>query len=348
MLPEGAADVSWVRRIAAVVAAALGGVAIAVALGWAEHQPLHQPPKIPGIQPTCTAVDACLKLLDDPDPAVRDAAATRLGFLKDPKSVPPLIRIVEAHIPTGDQYFADMRRDNSLALTAMRTLGAIGDRRALPALVEFTKKEPFIQSRVLAAEMIRQIGVRTADIPSLLDLLNDPHTSVRYVIFEAIRRADDPVTKRYTQRFISFVPRADVMEDSVTNPPKAEQIGVPIYTGSTYLLYASASEQWIMRERPQRLSKTKWLHTFLTKDPVKQVVGFYEGQFRKRALTRSEIDKQYNYSGAEDPDPKYIGEGFGFVLTKGERDSLRAPIVVISVYEDKILEGTAVTISAPK
>jgi hypothetical protein len=337
-----------VRRIEAVTALALGAVAIAGALSWAEHQPLHQPPKIPGIQPICNAVDPCLKLLDDPDPAVRDAAATRLAFLKDPKSVPPLIKIVEAHVPGGDQYFADMRRDNSLALTAMRTLGAIGDRRALPALIEFAKKEPFIQLRVLAAEMIRQIGVRTSDIPSLLDLLNDPHTSVRYVIFEAIRRADDPVTKRYTQRFVSFVPRADVMEDSVTNPPKPEQIGVPIYAGSTYLLYASASDTWIMRERPQRLSKTKWLHTFLTKDPVKQVVGFYEAAFRKRALTRAEIEKQYNYSGADDPDPKYIGDGYGFVLSKGEREALRAPIVVLSVYEDKILEGTAITISAPK
>lgn len=340
---------SWARRIEAVVVTALGGVAAAVALGWAEHQPLHQPPEIPGVRPICNAVDACLELLDDPDPAARDAAVTRLAFLKDSKSVPPLIKIVEAHVPSGgDQYFADMRRDNSLALTAMRALGAIGDRRALPALIAFAKKEPFIQLRVLAAEMIRQIGVRTADIPLLLELLNDPHTSVRYVIFEAIRRADDPVTKRYTQRFISYVPRADVTEDSVTDPPKPEQIGVPIYAGSTYLLYASASEQWIMRERPQRLNKTKWLHTFLTKDPVKQVVGFYEGTFRKRAQTRAQIEKQYNYSGADDPDPKYIGEGYGFVLTKGERDALRAPIVVVSVYEDKILEGTAVTISAPK
>jgi hypothetical protein len=215
-------------------------------------------------------------------------------------------------------------------------------------MVEFIKKEPFIQLRVLAAEMIRLIGVDPPDVPLLLDLLNDPHTSLRFVIFEAIRRSDDPVAKRYTQRFMNYIPRADVIEDSVTPPPTPESIGVPIYPTSRYLLYASVSDQWIMRERPQRLSKTRWLHTFLTQDPVKTVVSYYERILREKALPRTEIEKSYRYSSEEDADLAYIGQGFGFILKKAERSDLTAPVIVVSVYEDKVLEGTAITISAPR
>lgn len=336
-----------VRRsfLKAVISGLLIGLPAATSL--AEHQPLHQPPDVPGVNQVCNTVDSCLALVESSDPMVRDSAVTRLGRYKDPKAVPALIKIVEGHTPNSDEYFADVQRDTSIVYTAMRALGVIGDRRAIPVLIEFVKKEPFIQLRVLGAEMIREIGTKTEDIPLLLDLLNDPHTSVRYVIFEAIRRGDDPITKRYTQRFASYVPRADVIEDSVTPLPKPEEIGVPIYPKGRYLYYASASDRWIMREKPQRLSKTRWLHTYLTADTVKQVVDFYEGAFRKRAITRAEIEKQHNYSGEEDPDPKYMGEGFGFILSKGERASLRDPLVVLSIYEDKILGGTAITLSAP-
>ncbi|HEY5595032.1 MAG TPA: HEAT repeat domain-containing protein [Nitrospiria bacterium] len=309
---------------------------------------VHQPPDIPGVKPVCATTEECLDKIRSDDPAVKDEAVSTLGQLKDPRSVPPLIEIVRNHVPNKDEYFADIRRDNYTVVTALRALGMIGDRRAIPVLVEFIKREPFIQLRVLAAEMIRLIGMSSRDVPMLLDLLNDPHTSLRFVIFEAIRRSDDPVNKRYTQRFENYVPRADVIEDSVTPPPAPESIGVPIYPKALYLLYASASDQWIMREKPQRLSKARWLHTFFTKDPLKKVAAYYEDVLGEKSLGREEIEKTYRYGGEDDAEPAYIGQGVGFILKKADRPELKAPVVLVSVYEDKVLEGTAITISAPK
>ncbi len=309
---------------------------------------VHVPPEIPGTQPVCASSRDCLELIRSADPAVKDEAVLILGKLKDPNSVLPLIEIVKGHVPNRDEHFADIRRDNYTVVTAVRALGMIGDRRALPTLAEFIKREPFIQLRVLAAEMIRQMGLRTEDIPFIFDLLNDPHTSVRYVIFEAIRRADDPISKQYTQRFINYMSRADVIEDSVTRPPPLSAIGVPIYAEATYLLYASASDDWIMRERPQRLSKTRWIHTFLTKDPIKKVVAFYESALDEAAVARAVIEKSYSYRGEEETEGAYIGVGVGFILKKAERPDLRVPVVIVSIYEDKILEGTAITISSPR
>ena len=309
---------------------------------------LDPPPSIAGVEPVCNTVPDCLKLLRSEDLQIRDEAVLTLGRLKDPRAVPYLLDIVRRHVYGNNVYFYDATPTSDLVITAMRALGAIGDRRAVPVLVDFVKKEPFIQYRVLAAEMIRQIGIITENIPDLLSLLNDPHTSVRFVIFETIRRADDPVSKQYTQRFINYVPRADMIEDSVTVPPALESIGVPLYPGARYLFYVSASEQWIMRERPQKLTKTRWLHTFLTEAPLKQVVAHYEGIFIRKAMARAQIEEQYNYSGEEDPEPSFIGEGFGFILKKTERNGLRAPVIVVSIYQDKVLGGTAITISAPK
>jgi hypothetical protein len=311
-------------------------------------QAADPPVPIPGLKPVCNTVSECISRLEDEDPTVRDEAILTLGRIKDPQAVPYLIEIVKKHVYGKDVYFYDINPASHLALTAIRALGAIGDRRAIPVLVDFVKGEPFIQYRVVAAEMIRLIGVEPENIPSLLELLNDPHTSVRFVIFETIRRADSPVSKKYTQRFINYVPRADMIDDSVTPVPDPDSIGVPIYPGAKYLYYVSASEQWIMRERPQKLTKTRWLHTFSTPDSVKKVVKYYEGVFRRKAVTRAQIEQQYNYSGEEDPEPTFIGEGFGFIINRTDRASLPVPVVVVSVYEDKLLQSTAVTISAPR
>ncbi|MBI3995910.1 MAG: hypothetical protein HY349_08045, partial [Nitrospirae bacterium] len=90
------------------------------------------------------------------------------------------------------------------------------------------------------------------------------------------------------------------------------------------------------------------LHTFLTKDPLEKVMAHYEKLLEEKGLTRSEIEKTYRYGGDDDPEPAYIGRGGGFILKKADRPDLKAPLVLISVYEDKVLEGTAITISAPK
>jgi hypothetical protein len=123
---------------------------------------------------------------------------------------------------------------------------------------------------------------------------------------------------------------------------------VPDYPNAQYLYYASASEDWIMRDRPERLEKTRWIHTYLTRDPVDRVVRFYEKSLNLRALTRAQIEVQYSYAGEKDPESDFVGEGSGFILRKDRLPALRAPVEVVSIYHDRVLNGTAITIYAPR
>ena len=303
---------------------------------------------VPGVGFVCENFPSCLNLLKSDDPKIVGGAIATLGELKDPRAVPDLIRIVQQHNFGEDVYHYEDTPTSHTVVTAIRALGAIGDRQALPVLIDFTKKEEYIQYRVLAAEMIRMIGIDREDIPSLLTLLNDPHSSIRFVIFETIRFADDPVSKSYTMRLINYVPRVDMIDDTINTFPHMEAIGVPIYPGTDYLFYASVSDSWIMREHARQLMKVHWLHTFLTKDSLEDVKEYYENILKRKPVELSRLGRQYIPMSEEELERDFIGQGFSFVIRKKEHRSLSAPIVVISLYEDKVLNGTAITVSAPK
>lgn len=307
-------------------------------------------PTIQGVETTCRSTASCLRLLrlEGEDLSVRLKAVVVLGALRDPFVVPDLIDIVRNHVYGERVYHYEDTPRSLLVTTAIRALGTIGDRQAIPVLIQFIQEEAYIQFRVLAADMIRMIGIKQEDVPMLLPLLNDPHTSIRFIIFETIRFADDPVSKRYTRRFVNYVPRADMIEDSVTTSADAYSIGVSIYPDSEYLFYASASDEWIMRKWPRRLDDLHWLHTFFTQDPVEEVLSYYESLFEKSAKRLSNGARRFNFGDAEDVGNEFIGEAFGFILRKVDEAALRTPILVVSVYEDKVLEGTAITFYAPK
>ena len=307
-------------------------------------------PTIQGVETTCSSTASCLRLLrlEGEDFSVRLNAVVTLGALRDPLAVPDLIEIVRNHAYRDRVYHYEDTPHSLLVVTALRALGTIGDRQSIPVLIQFIQKEAYIQFRVLAADMIRMIGIEPEDVPMLLPLLNDPHTSIRFVIFETIRFADDPVSKRYTRRFVNYVPRADMIEDSVTTSADAYSIGVSIYPGSEYLFYASASDEWIMRKWPARLDDLRWLHTFFTMDSVGEVLSYYERLFDKNAKRLSDGARRFNFGDAEDVGNEFIGEAFGFILRKTEEPSLRASILLVSIYEDKVLEGTAISFYAPK
>ena len=305
---------------------------------------------IEGVETTCRSTASCLRILRlaGEEFPVRLNAVVTLGALRDRMAVPDLIEIVRNHAYGDRVYHYEDTPHSLLAVTAIRALGTIGDRRSIPVLIQFIRKEAYIQFRVLAADMIRMIGIEQADVPKLLPLLNDPHTSIRFVIFETIRFADDPVSKRYTRRFVDYVPRVDMIEDSVTASADDYSIGVTIYPAAEYLFYASASDEWIMRKWPKRLDDLRWLHTFFTGDSVGDVLSYYEGLLKKKAKRLSEGARRFNFGNAEDVNNAFIGEAFGFILRKADEATLHTPVLVVSIYEDKVLEGTAITFYAPK
>jgi hypothetical protein len=309
---------------------------------------VDSPPDVPGVQLACNTVPDCLQLLRSDDPKIKGGAIATLGALKDPRAVPHLIGIVQQHVYGNDVYFYQDTPTSHAVVTAMRALGAIGDRKALPVLMDFIINERFIQYRVLAAEMIRMIGVDRENISSLLKLLNDSHSSLRFIVFETIRFADDPVSKLYTKRLVHFIPRADMIEDSVTSLPHLEPIGLHVYPDAVYLFYASASERWIMRERPIGLRKVHWLHTFLTKEPLKRVVAYYEDVHDQKVKPLNRSERQYVFAEEEGFQEEMFGKIFGFIVNSGQRGDINSPEVIVSLYEDRVLDGTAITISAPK
>ncbi len=310
----------------------------------------ERPSSIPGVEIVCETALDCLRILrlENESLELRARAIVTLGALKENRAVPDLISILQDHEWGKKVYHYEDTPQSLLTITAIRALGTIGDRRGLPALVDFVNKEPYVQYRVLAAENIRMIGVDQQDIPALLPLLNDPHTSVRHVIFEAIRFADDPVSRSYTRRFINFVPRADMIEDTITPEPASRSLGVPVYPGSQYVYCASASERWIMHEQPATLKEVSWVHTFLTEDPIETVVDYYKNKLSLRPRSRKEIEKNYRYIGLSETDMPFIGEARGFIVERTNQFYFPAPVVLVSVYADSILDGTAVTIFAPR
>ncbi|MBI3946391.1 MAG: HEAT repeat domain-containing protein [Armatimonadetes bacterium] len=74
------------------------------------------------------AAPCVAKLLRDPAPGIRQAAAHTLGRLKSPRGIRPLEQVLDAS------------NDPRLLQVASRSLGEIGDRRALPALLAVMEK----------------------------------------------------------------------------------------------------------------------------------------------------------------------------------------------------------------
>jgi hypothetical protein len=345
--PEWTQKKAWILGSGLLAALTLVGSGIGPVL---KIQAREVSPLIPGVDLVCDSSVSCLRILRFENESFdkQAGAIVALGALRERLSVPDLIAVIQSHAYGDRVYHYDDTPNSLLVVTAMRALGTIGDPRAIPVLIEFIKKEAYIQYRVLAAEMVKMIGIHREDIPLVLELLNDPHTSIRYIIFEAVRFADDPVSKSYTKRFISTIPRADMIEDTVTTPPDARDIGVPIYPGSRYVMSASASEQWIMRDRPESLGRMQWVHTFLTGDPLSEALHYYEEVLQKKAVTGKAIMERFGPSVLDTAESASAGEGYGFILTKAQWPSLRTPVVVVTLYPDALLKGTAISIFAPK
>lgn len=103
-------------------------------------------------------VQPLIGALEDPQAAVRQAAADALGLFQDSRAVDPLIARLN-----------DPERDVRLA--AIRSLGIIRDMRAVPALMEKLNAPDFME-RSQAADMLNHF--QPPSIEPLLEMLGDP------------------------------------------------------------------------------------------------------------------------------------------------------------------------------
>jgi HEAT repeat protein/PBS lyase HEAT-like repeat-containing protein len=113
------------------------------------------------------------------DTGARLAAAARLGASRDPRALEALITAL-----------GDANRDVRWA--AIETLGEIGDRRAVPPLLEYLKKpEAYRWGKRLAASALGAIGDPAA-VDALGELLRDDDAFVRRLAALALVRIGDP------------------------------------------------------------------------------------------------------------------------------------------------------------
>ena len=88
------------------------------------------------------SVDALVSLLKEKDDEIRIAVVEALGKIRDPKASKPLINILS---------------DKDVQRTAIRALGSIGDKSAVPALTKLLD-DPDEYVSYNAAQALKQIG----------------------------------------------------------------------------------------------------------------------------------------------------------------------------------------------
>ena len=120
------------------------------------------------------ALDAYLRDIESDEPSRRATAIMGLFQAKDPRTVPHLVRALDADDPLVQGV-------------AARTLGEIGDESALPDLERTMLSSPRQAARMNAAEAVGRIG-RSSSVPRLIDALADPEARVRLEAVKALRR----------------------------------------------------------------------------------------------------------------------------------------------------------------
>jgi HEAT repeat protein len=140
------------------------------------------------------AVPALLDLLHDPDPPVRHAAAWAVGRLRDRSSARALIRAAEWTTPyahaqgdpaaSGALIRALRVGSRPTRVMVMVALGRLGDRRAIPDLLEQIGGD-YLLGRLAAIWALGRIG-GSETIPHLADALDDPDPLLRSCAAAAI------------------------------------------------------------------------------------------------------------------------------------------------------------------
>ena len=126
------------------------------------------------------AIPALITLARGDGSFARAFAARGLGALKDPAGVAPLLSLAE-----------NWMRDTRAAISAVRSLGQIGDTRAGPVLarlLETRNLDPLLLIEVVAASGATR-ATPTLDI--LLDMLAHPAPAVRAAALRSVREIDE-------------------------------------------------------------------------------------------------------------------------------------------------------------
>jgi HEAT repeat protein len=144
-------------------------------------------------------VDALLRDLEDPDPAVRDRAARALGDRRDPRAIPGLAAAIVA---------GDAGRGAVWALTQF-------DDPSLVAPLAAALSAPDATARALAAGKLAELGDASI-VPALSAALGDADAHVREEVARALGRLGDPAALDAVLAALRDDPGPHVREEAAT------------------------------------------------------------------------------------------------------------------------------------
>lgn len=142
------------------------------------------------------------------------------------------------------------------------------------ALLTQALRSPEPELRAAAAYAIGMRVPLETEVPALLGAINDAVPVVREKVWLALRASNDPRAQAALER-ISSKGEGTLAETPLT----MAMLGVPAYSGSTYLFFASAP-----KERRAE---------FATADPVSKVVAFYRSKTAKAPMSLDAFSSAY-------------------------------------------------------
>ena len=182
-------------------------------------------------------------------------------------------------------------RDDAVTILEadLMEMGSSADRASLPLLETVLRRgEP--ELRAAAAHAIGMIGPTRTELPMLVEALNDPAPTVRDAVAQALDQIDDPSGRLLVRRMRSSGSerqrsRADGVKPTVL--PDASSLGMPVYSGATFLAFASDVGAGRV--------------TFSTPDPIEKVLQFYQKAAGRSAVPGEEFSRAYLGASPGDP-----------------------------------------------
>jgi len=156
------------------------------------------------------------------------------------------------------------------------TLGSSADKSKSPLLVNVLRSNE-AELRAAAADALGMIRPTPAEVPALMKALNDSVPLVRQSVRAALQSKTEPSPAAdILIRKANKDKRKDMEPDPI---PQEGRLGVTVYSGATYLYYASDLAAGRI--------------AFATSDSVEKVLNFYSAQAKGPSMTADQFNKAY-------------------------------------------------------
>jgi hypothetical protein len=167
-------------------------------------------------------------------------------------------------------------------------MGSSADPSYLPVFTKVLKSDK-PELRAAAASAIGMVRPGSAEVPALVNVLNDPVPAVRDAALGALEQVKQDAGSRLLVRRVHAAARTRASAEPLTPEPApdARQLGVPIYEGATFLHFAS--DLAIGRA------------AFATSDSVQKVLDFYTSKAGRPSMPGEEFTRMYFGGSPADP-----------------------------------------------